>query len=61
MPIWDASAFTVAELGQILKDYQSQQQIQHHADVEARGNYLFDADYWGQVLTMVLENNHVKV
>ena len=55
------SAFTVAELGQTVKDYQSQQQIQHHADVGARGNYLFDADYWAEVLIMVLENNHVKV
>lgn len=57
----DFSAFTVAELGEIIQKNQTTKQLQFHADVAARGRFMFDADYWGVQLIYLLENNLITL
>lgn len=60
--LWEAfSAFTVAELGAILKKYCTLKQLHFQADVAARGGYLFDADFWAFFLIYLIENGLITL
>ena len=55
------AALTVSELGEIIKKGQTNKQMQFHADVAARGGYIFDAEYWGVHLIYLLENKLITL
>lgn len=49
-------AFSVAEIGEILKSECSFSVLLNQYDVAGRGNFTFDVNYWATVLIYLIEN-----